>query len=360
MRYLMFGLGLVSFFFFTGCKKEVASNDGSQTVFVLAWSEYPSSAAFGVAQETALDGSPKVDENHPSVIDALAKKWNIKVKLVQTDYDTLVTMYGSNKADAVCITNMDALPPCLTRPAVAVLPVSTSFGGDAVVVSPSIKTVDDLKGKPTKGLEQSVSQYMFERNLELLGKNVAEYPYSNLDPASASQAIQTKQNGIDSVAIWNPFIMQTLKTRPDTHVLFSSKAIPEEIVDIVCAGKDSLSRPGGDRFGAFICDVYYTMNRKLASSTEGEKTTVALGAKFSNLNLQEMQQTLIDTLFYKSPEEAVKLLEGDHYRKEVMPRVVAWTVLHMKLGKTPKVGYDDVNADLNWSTVYIKMVEANP
>jgi hypothetical protein len=147
--------------------------------------------------------------------------------------------------------------------------------------------------------------------------------------------------------------MQTLKTRKDAKVLFSSKAIPEEIVDVVWAGKDSLAKPGGDRFGAFICDVYYEMNKQL----NDHDTVVALGAKFSNLNYDEMQKTLQDTQFYHNPDEALKLLASDHFRKETTPRVTDWSSTHGLVSAKPTVGFDDDNAQVNFSTKYIKMAQ---
>lgn len=340
----------------SGCKKaEPEAGDKSATAetptFVLGWSEYPSSSMYGVADELKLING-KRGEMGP-----LEQKWGVDVELIQTDYDTLVTMYGGGKADAVCITNLDCLAPALGRKATAIIPVSNSFGGDAVVVAGSVQTVDDLKGKTTKGLKQSVSQYTFQRNLELLGKNVADYPYSNMDPGAAANAMQQKQNGMESIVVWNPFISQTLKSRPDAKVLFSSQQIPEEIVDVVLAGNDSLQKPGGENFAALVCDVFYQMNARLNDAKTGDEVAVALGAKFSNLNAVEMRETLKTTRFYPTPDDALKLLADQSFRNEKFPKVAEWCEKNGLVNAKAKVGFDDETADLNYSSKYVKMAK---
>lgn len=346
---LALAIGLISSFGNVGCNTKKDSNGEKLPVFVLGWSEYPSSSVFGVAHEQGLINGEE------GKVGPLEKKWGIDIVLKQTDYDSLITIYGTDKADAVCITNMDTLATSLSRKGVAIIPVSTSKGGDAVVVSPKVKTVDDLRNVSAKGLENSVSQYMYQRNLELLGKNPAEFSYKNMDPAAAAQAMQTKQADIDAVVIWNPFITQTLKTRPECKVIFDSSTIPNEIVDVVWMGSNSLQKSGGDKFAALVCDIFYTISAKIRS---GDKDTiVALGAKFSNLNHDEMKQVLTQTIFYGTPDEALALLGNADFQKTITPRVTDWAVAHGMTKTKPVVGFDDEKADMNFSSKYIKMVK---
>ncbi len=174
------------------------TSNGAAPVFKLAWSEYPSWSVFGVAD---MNGIIDKEEGKLGTVE---KKWNVDIVLKETDYDTCITMYGSNTVDAVCITNMDILAPALGRNSVAILPTSTSDGADACI-GVGIADVDALAGVTTYGLEKSVSQYTFERNLELLGKDPADYPFKNMDPGAAAQAMQTNQENISSIVVWNPF-----------------------------------------------------------------------------------------------------------------------------------------------------------
>ncbi|MFM8397886.1 MAG: hypothetical protein ACKOAH_08645, partial [Pirellula sp.] len=110
------------------------------------------------------------------------------------------TLYGNSQADGVCITNIDILGAAGSRNSVGILPTSTSAGADACIVA-GINSLEELAGKPTRGLEKSVSQYCFERCLEKLGKNPADFPFSQMDPEQAALAFQGKNDGINSIMV---------------------------------------------------------------------------------------------------------------------------------------------------------------
>jgi NitT/TauT family transport system substrate-binding protein len=218
----------------TSCTKNPETGDQALTpTFRLAWSEYPSWSVFGVADMN------KIIDKDEGEMGPVEKKWNVDIVLHETDYDTCITMYGSSTVDAVCITNMDILAASLGRDSVVILPTSTSDGADAVIVT-GIDNVDQLSSVESYGLEKSVSQYMFERNLEEMGKDPANFTFKNMDPAAAAMAMQTKQENIQSIVVWNPFVLQTLRTRDGSKVLFDSTTIPGEIIDMVVMAKASL------------------------------------------------------------------------------------------------------------------------
>jgi NitT/TauT family transport system substrate-binding protein len=204
----------------------------------------------------------------------------------------------------------------------------------------------------------SVSQYMFERNLEILGKNPADFPFKNMDPAAAAQAMQTQQENISSIVVWNPFVLQTLRTRPDSKRLFDSTTIPEEIIDMVVVGKEVLQRPNGDRFAHAVIDAFYQVNAMLADPQKGDETLLALGAKFSNLPLADMREVVEQTRFYKSPQEAMGLFESKKFQTETMPKVIDFCVEHEITQSKPTVGFGDATAQLNFDATYIKNVQS--
>lgn len=283
------------------------SGGGAAPSFSLAWSEYPSWSVFGVADEVGLIDKDKGE------LGELEKKWNVDVVLNQADYDGCITQYANSTSDAVCITNMDILAPAVGRPAVAIMPTSTSAGADACIAV-GISDIAGLKGQKTFGLEKSVSQYCFERVLELKGLKPAEFPFTNSDPGVAATAMQTGQADYKSIMVWNPFVLDTLRKRPDAKVLFDSSEIPEEIIDMVVIGKDAYAKPGGKRFAYCVAEAFYRVAKLLEDPAKGDETLVALGAKFSGLKLEDMKLVVQQTRFYKSPELALGLFEGTKFR----------------------------------------------
>ena len=339
---------------FAGCGKNEDSSSTTGTTdsasvasFTLAASEYPSWSVFDVAHEMKLIDKEK------GKLGSIEKAHGVDIVLKMVDYDTCISMYGSKTADAVCITNIDILSPSLGRDSVAILPTSTSVGSDACIVEKSV-TLEALKGKTTHGLENSVSQYVFERCLEIKGLKPADYKFKNMDPQAASVAFQNKQESIESVMVWNPFVMQTLRKRADSKVLFDSKEIPEEVIDMVVVGKDSLAKDGGDKFAKAIVEVFYAVNKALADEKTGDQAYVALGKKFSSLDAKDMREVCTQTVFYKNAAEAKALFTKKSFQEKTMPTVVDFCLSHKLVDKKPTVGYDDDKAQLNFSTKYLK------
>jgi ABC-type nitrate/sulfonate/bicarbonate transport system substrate-binding protein len=323
--------------------------------FSLAWSEYPSWSVFGVAHvQKLIDG-------REGRLGPIEKRWNVDIVLKEAEYDPCLTMYGAGQCDAVCITQMDVLNPALGRPSVIVLPTSTSYGADALVVTKTVADIKQLRGKKVFGLAKSVSEYCFVRNLELLGEKESDYQFSNMDPGAAALAMQQGQREIQAIVVWNPFLLETLNKRRDVHVLFDSTKIPNEIIDTVAVAQGSLDKPGGKNFACALIDTFYSVNQRMADPTTRDDTLVALGEKFSHLDLESMKKVVQQTKFYGQPQDGVGLLTGADL-KAIMSRVVDFCVRHEVVPKAPEVGYgtkaDAPGVALRFDPGYIREVQA--
>ena len=301
-------------------------------VFSLAWSEYPSWSTFGVAHELGLlDGKEGAQGE-------IEKRFQVDIVLRQADYDPCIAMYASGQVDAAALTNMDALNPALGRPSVAILPTSRSHGADALLVPKDITDVEQLKGKKVYGLEKSVSQYLFERALQELGKNPADFTFANMDPAAAATAMQQKSADHSAIVVWNPFVLSTLAARPDVHVLVDSTKIPGEIVDLIIVAQASLDKPGGDAFAKAVAATFYEVSRRIENPGTRNATLVELGRKFSSLNAQQMETVVGQTQFYKTPEDAKALFNGPEL-VAVMAKVVAFCEARGVVTGKPSVAF---------------------
>ncbi len=319
--------------------------------FSLAWSEYPSWSVFGVASAFKLiDGAE-------GRLGPIEQKWGVDIVLKEAEYDPCLQLYGAGQCDAVCITDMDVLNPSLSRPSVVILPTSTSFGADACIVTPAIRDLRDLRGKKVYGLEKSVSEYCFVRCLESLGEKESDHRFSNMDPGAAAVAMQQKQAGYDAIVVWNPFVLETLNKRKDARVLFDSTKIPNEIIDTVTVAQSALDKPGGRNFACAVIDTYYALNQRLADPATRDDTLVALGEKFSHLDVNSMKKVVEQTRFYATPEAGLAILEGAEL-KAIMDKVVKFCVAHEITASAPKVGYgskaENPGMHLRFDPTYIR------
>jgi len=346
----------VCLFLFPGCAPSAndpnkgtsggSSGSGKPPVFSLAWSEYPSWSVFGVADKEGLLNGKEGAQG------SIEKKWNVDIVLNYAEYDPCLSMYGANTTDAVCITNIDILAPSLKRASVAIMPTSTSVGGDACIAV-GIDKIEGLKGKTTWGLEKSVSQFAFERALIAKGMNPADFPFKNQDPAVAATGMQASQAEFESIMVWNPFALQTLRLRKDAKVLFDSSVIEEEIIDMVVVGKEALGRAGGKRFAYAILDSFYEVSKLIADAKTQDKTLVALGEQFSKLNAGDMKLVLTQTKFYSSADKALALFDGDKFRKETMPMVAKFCVDHEMCESMPAFGFGEDGKQMNFDPQFL-------
>jgi ABC-type nitrate/sulfonate/bicarbonate transport system substrate-binding protein len=317
----------------SGCKEK--QEQASAPVYRLAWSEYPSWSVFGVASELGLidGGQGKQGE--------LEKKWGVDIVLDQLQYNPSIQKYRSESCDAVCITNIDVLAAAATRKTVAILPTSTSVGADAcLVVGIEVpkdrtdrealkKAVIELRKHKVYGLKRSVSEYAFDRNLELLGEDPKKYRFTDEPPDRAARAMQLGKPDHNAIMVWNPFALRVLRENTDARRLFDSSTIPEEIIDMVVVAQDALDREKGKEFACCIIDCFYEINRRLwdPDQEKADRVLRMLGEKFSRLGLEDMRTCLKETRFYKGPREGVALFAG-----KKLPQTMK-TVTRFCLGK---------------------------
>ena len=345
---------LFSALLFAGCGNNNKGTGDDAPVFSLAWSEYPSWSVFGVAHEKGLI------EKEKGKMGSVEKKWGVDIELKEADYDTCLTLFASGRCDAACLTNMDSLAPARGRRAVGILPTSTSFGADALIVDKSITDVKQLKGKKVYGLKATVSEYTFARNLELLGEDEKDYDFSNMDPGAAAMAMQQKQKDYDAVVVWNPFVLETLKKRDDVTVLFDSTAIPGEIIDMVTMATDALEKPGGDAFAHAVIDAFYQVSAMIEDPTTQDATLIALGEKFSSLELDAMKKVVQQTKFYGTPAEGIALFEGTEI-KDTMKKVSGFCFDQGIIDAPAKLAFGEESQeddDLLFDPSYMKAVQA--
>jgi len=329
------------------------SSTSTMPAFSVASSEYPSWSTLMVAAKAGLINGSKGGK--PGVLE---KKWNVDVVLEVKDYDPCLAQFATGAVDAVCMTNMDSLNPALGRPCTAICPTSTSVGADKVIAVDATKP-EDLKGKKVYGLAKSVSQYSYYRELEKRGLNPVEYPFENLDPAAAATALQSGSGEVKAICVWNPFALQTLRTNTQSKMICDSAEIPEEIIDMIVIGNDSLKKDGGENFAALLCDTYYEVCNRLNDTDKdrADATLTALGEDFSKLPLDDMRIIVKETRFYDTPQKGITLFTSESYKQTMETVVLTCQKIEVleKDKPAPTIGYNDPEKQLNFSTKYMEM-----
>ncbi len=128
------------------------------------------------------------------------------------------------------------------RKAKILLVMDISNGGDAVLASPDIKSLADLKGKRIAIVNIPLGAYMLTRTLEKAGLATSDVTIVPLPENSHEKAYRAGK--IDVAISFEPFKTSLIKA--GMHVLFDSSNIPNEIFDVLVVQDDVYENRRGE------------------------------------------------------------------------------------------------------------------
>lgn len=161
------------------------------------------------------------------------------LKITMMPSTTMVLrMLGANKIDAAMLTLDEALSfQSNTGIALCVAAVfSYSNGADAALVMPGFSTSDE--GVKVGYEETALGGYMLHRIVEKLNWSADKLEMQLLVPKNHVDALL--QNQVDMVITYEPYISQL--TKQGAQVIFDSKALAGEIIDILVVKKTSWAK----------------------------------------------------------------------------------------------------------------------
>lgn len=221
------------------------------------------------------------------------KKHASDVKLVWCDgvVDSL-DKFAAGKLDANAQPWTDTLIHIAQKvPLKTIMSLDHSAGADALMVSPKIQRLADLKGKKIALEEVAIMQFLVETALSKAGLSNKEVQIIYMPAGDAAKALM--EGKVDAAAVWNPFvndIQVSRKGRP----LFSSKDVPGMISDVLVASEKSLNQKRAEYIGLvrawYDVEKFIRENRDEAASIMAkvvkqppEKYRIFLsGARFLN------------------------------------------------------------------------------
>ena len=122
-----------------------------------------------------------------------------------------------------------------------------------------------------------------------------------------------------------------------------------------------LNQPGGKEFACAIIDCYYEFNKMLRDPAQRDELLLALGRKFSSLNLEEMKKATTQTRFYKTPEEGLALFDNAQFHKRMARIVDLYGQLKIIKGQPPTFGFGPADkatgVNLRFDPTFIQMVK---
>jgi NitT/TauT family transport system substrate-binding protein len=247
----------------------------------------------------------------------------IKVKLVEFPvYMDSVTAFASGKLDGCALTAMEALQPAAAGiDTVAIVVNDTSNGGDGVLV----RGIDDLRGLKGKEIllaELSVSHYLLVRGLDSIGMKESDVRIKNTDADEAGKAFIADPK-VEAVTTWNPHLFQATESGKG-KVIYSSKEIPGEIIDVLVVNGSSLKE--SPQLATVLTEAWYDAMRAIEDPATREDS-IAIMASAAHATVDEFKKMMGGTDLYTDRARGAAFLEADA-TKATMNRIKAFSIAH--------------------------------
>ncbi|WP_312213656.1 putative urea ABC transporter substrate-binding protein [Pseudescherichia sp.] len=241
------------------------------------------------------------------IIDKWASKYGIKINVVQlNDYIESINQYTAGQFDGCTMTNMDALtiPAAGGVDTTALILGSYSEGNDGVVLKGEGKKLTDLKGMKIYLPELSVSHYLLVRGLEKAGLQERDVTVVNTSDADIVSAFAT--DDVQAAVAWNPQL-STIKATPKTTEVFSSTAVPGELIDMMVVNTETLK--DNPALGKALTGAWYEMMSLMKAQDAKALNSMAAA---SGTDLAGYQAQLKTThLFYTPADNLAFTTSGD-------------------------------------------------
>ncbi len=166
------------------------------------------------------------------------KKHGANVKLVWFPvYTDSLNALSAGQVDANCQTWGDTMGPLAQGvPLKAVIVNDNSFGNDAMIAQPGIKSVKELKGKKVATELGTVDHFLMLKALEANGMKEDDVQFVNIKVQDCPAAMLSKQ--VDAAVVWEPSRTKILKDVKGTTAVYDSSKLPGAIPDLLVMKSD--------------------------------------------------------------------------------------------------------------------------
>ncbi len=215
--------------------------------------------------------------------------------------DITLEAFRNNSADIATLTLDEALDLMESGVKLRILmALDVSHGADAVMASPKIKKLSDLKGKRIAILNIPLGVYMLSRTLDAAGltrKDVTVIP-----SAESKHEEMYRLGKADAFITFDPF--KTALAKRGAHVLFDSSMIPNEIFDLMLVREEVFQARRED-----VCNVAHQWMRTLHYMRQSPDAAAASIAKRLGVTPQEYLN-MVQGIKTPTLQENLSLLGG--------------------------------------------------
>src|SRR5208283_1598946 len=299
--------------------------------------------SFTVGWSVYAGWTPYYYLNKAGILKKWADKYGITIKVQRFDYAPSLDAFVAKNIDACTMTNMEALdmPAASGVDTTAILIGDYSNGNDAVMVRNGL-AFPQMPGKQVMLVQKTVSEYLFERGMEMSGQQSELKKVKFLNTSDSDIVAAFMNNPSTQVVVtWKPLVSQ-IREQKGVSTIFDSSKIPGEILDLLVVRTDVLNRPDGSgaRFAKAITGAWYETLAQLSSKGPLAEKAVAGIAAAAGDSIPSFKEQLSTTHLFYSPQSAAEFAEAPELKVK-MDLVRQFCFRHGLLGENT-ASVDDV------------------
>jgi NitT/TauT family transport system substrate-binding protein len=268
---LVASLALGTMAFATG-----ASADNTIRILCPTWSGF---APVFVAQElgyfkaAGIDVSIKFEDDRANVMAAMAR--------------------GDIEMDMRTVGEYQGKPRVADTPGVIIGTIDESLGGDGVIASGDITSVEQLKGKVVASEPNIPGRLLLQLDLKKKGLTLADMEVKQI--ATADTVAVLTDTSIAAVVSYQPYLSQAIEKVPGRkpHVLVSSETYPGIIVDVITARQDDL-KANPEKYKKFLIAIFKAVEHFKTNKAD----FIKLAAPHYSLTPEEFGASIEGSLIY--------------------------------------------------------------
>lgn len=177
-----------------------------------------------------------------------------------------------------------------------------STGGDGIIASEDIQTMDDLKGK-TIALDKSATSYFFFLTA-LADSNITEDDITIMEMGNSEAGAAFVAGNVDAAVTWEPWL-STADQREGGHVLLTSADYPKTIIDVMTV-RQEFAQDNPNTVKA-LEEAWY---KAIQFYNENPEEACEIMANGLGLDVEEVMEECEGITFYGRDENAEFNTEG--------------------------------------------------
>ncbi len=219
-------------------------------------------------------------------------------------------LYSLGKVNAMATTTMEVISASMRnrKPTSIVLITDFSNGGDVILADKSIESLSHLKGKKIGAEIGALGTFFLHEALASVNLSIDEVEIVNTEQLDALTTFTAAK--IDAVATYPPYSTELLETGK-LHQIFSSKEIPETIVDVISVDSTILNQdPEWQK------KLFSAWQKTLDYSRSNPQTAYQIMSQREGISVSDFEKSLMHLKLIPKSEQVV-FLQSDKLKKSL-------------------------------------------